>query len=110
MTAGGLAGLVHSRDRFTSQETQNFVEVVLGGDWNSFSTDDSDLDLSTSAISYYNVSGNKCVRVEVQGALRVEFLKDFYASVNGYDSYISEPVDGQAGNDFGISLSLGWKF
>ncbi len=105
-----FTGLVYTRENFSGVPTQNSPELALGADWDWFSAKDDKLDLATSAVSFYNVSGDARARVEVQSAFRVEFLKDFYFSINGYDSYDSTPPDGRARNDLGISLSLGWKF
>ena len=45
-----------------------------------------------------------------QTALRVKIFSDFTFSVNGYDSYDSSPPQDGVTNDYGVSLSLGWKF
>jgi hypothetical protein len=50
------------------------------------------------------------VRLELQSAVRREFLKDFYWSVNGFESFDSTPPEDQKQNDTGITIALGWKF
>ena len=50
-------------------------------------------------------------RLELQSAWRHEFLKDFYWSLNGVESFDSDPPDSQTKkNDFSLSLAVGWKF
>jgi hypothetical protein len=61
-------------------------------------------------VSYFNLSGRQRVRLELQSAWRYEFLKDFYWSLNGFDSFDSDPPADRKTNDFGVSFSLGWKF
>ena len=46
-------------------------------------------------LTFYDLGGNARVRVETQSALRFEFLKDFYFSVNGYQSHDSDSAGGE---------------
>ena len=104
------SGVVHTREQFSGEDVRNSPEALVGTKWDWFSARSNDLDLSTTAIGYFNVGGTARTRFELQSAFRVEFLKDFYFSVNGYNSYDSRPPEGGASSDAGVSLSLGWKF
>lgn len=103
-------GVVHTREKFSGVSPQSSPEAAVGADWNWFSARNDTLDLTTAAVSYYNIAGDARARVEAQSALRVEFLSDFYFSVNAYYSYDSTPPQDRTSNDSGVSLSLGWKF
>jgi putative salt-induced outer membrane protein YdiY len=105
-----FSGLVHTREQFTGTDMRNSPEVLVGTSWDWFSARNNDIDLTTTAVGYFNVGGDARTRVESQSALRFEFLKDFYFSVNGYSSYDSSPPEGRANSDGGVSLTLGWKF
>lgn len=109
-TLQAYAGLVYTQEKYTDTPRQESPEVSVGADWNWFTSRNNNLDLSTSAISYFAVREDRRRRVELQSALRIKFLSDFYVSVNGYDSYDSNPPEGSATTDLGISVSLGWKF
>jgi len=61
-------------------------------------------------VTYYSVTGRTRARVEVQSAWRHEFLNDFYWSLNGIESFDSDPPDNKKKNDFSLSLSIGWSF
>jgi hypothetical protein len=61
-------------------------------------------------VSYFNVSGRARIRLELQSAWRHEFLKDFYWSLNGFESFDGDPPADKKTNDSGISIALGWKF
>jgi putative salt-induced outer membrane protein YdiY len=89
---------------------RNSPEALLGTKWDWFSSRNNDLDLSTTAIGYFNVGGTARTRFESQTAFRIEFLKDFYFSVNGFISVDSSPPEGRSNSDAGISVALGWKF
>ena len=68
------------------------------------------LDLSMGLLTFYDLGGNARVRVETQSALRFEFLKDFYFSINAYQSHDSDPPAASVKTDYGVSASLGWSF
>lgn len=105
-----FSGLVHTREQFSGAAVRNSPEAVVGSTWDWFSARNNDIDLSTTAIGYFNVGGDARTRFELQSAFRVEFLKDLYFSINGYDSFDSSPPEGRANTDLGISVTLGWKF
>lgn len=105
-----FSGLVYMRERFTDASWRNSPELAVGTTWDWFSARSNDIDLSTTGVGYFNVGGLGRTRFELQSALRFEFLKDFYCSVNGYNSYDSKPPEGSANADAGLSLTLGWKF
>jgi len=58
-------------------------------------------------VSFYSAGR---ARIELQSAWRHEFLSDFYWSLNGVESFDSDPPDAQKKNDYSLSVSLGWKF
>lgn len=105
-----FSGVAYTREQFTGADLRNTPELLVGTTWDWFSSRNNDIDLSTTVVGYFNVGGDARTRVEAQSALRFEFLKDFYFSVNGYNSYDSHPPEGRANSDAGVSLTLGWKF
>jgi hypothetical protein len=61
-------------------------------------------------VTYYNVCGRARTRIELQSAWRQEFLADFYWSLNGFESFDSDPPADEKHNDSGVSFTIGWKF
>jgi hypothetical protein len=102
-----FAGVVYTRERFTDQPADDTAELAVGGQVNLFTPANNDFSLSNSIVTYYRAHR---ARVETQSAWQHEFLGDFYWSLNGVESFDSNPPDGQKRNDFSISLSIGWKF
>ena len=86
------------------------AEAAVGGQLDFFSADNDDFSLTNRAVSYVNLGGRRRVRVEVQSAWRHEFLDDFYWSLNGFNSYDSDPPAEGKQNDSGVSVAVGWKF
>jgi hypothetical protein len=106
----GFAGLVATRERFSGESPESFLEATAGGTLDFFSPRNEDFTFSNDVVSYYNLGGRWRVRLELQSALRHKFLEDFYWSVNGFESFDSAPPENQKGNDAGISITLGWSF
>jgi hypothetical protein len=105
-----FGGMAYTHERFVGEDAQSRGEAVLGIDWDWFTVRNDHVDLSTQALSFYGVTGGSRFRLELQSAVRFEFLKDFYFSVNGYSSIDSRPPEGRSGSDAGVTLALGWSF
>ena len=106
-TYGGLA---YTHERFSGEPDDQSVEAALGGQLEFFSPNNDDYNITNSVISYINLSGRARVRFELQSAWRHKFLKDFYWSVNTFESFDGDPPADEKKNDFGVSIALGWKF
>ena len=51
------------------------------------------------------------VRLEATGSAKREIVSDFYLALSIFDSFDSrDPTTGQAKNDWGPTLSIGWQF
>ena len=105
-----FGGVAYTREHFIDDPSESRGEAVVGIDWDWFTVRNDHVDLSTQALSFYGITGASRVRLEVQSAVRFEFLKDFYFSVNGYSSIDSRPPEGRSGSDAGLTLALGWSF
>jgi len=100
-------GVVATREDFTGEPITNRAEIAVGGQMDFFTPGTSDFSLTNSVVSFYSAGR---ARVEVQRGWRHEFLSDFYWSLNGVESFDSDPPDAQKKNDYSLSVSLGWKF
>ena len=105
-----FSGVAFNREQFTGEDYQNSAEALVGADLEWFTPGESDTDFSTTAVSYFNISGTARTRVDLNSAFKRKFLKDLNWSINVFDSFDSTPAEGQKKNDFGVSLSLGWSF
>ena len=106
----GFAGVVVNREHFSGGSPDVSTEAVVGANLDFFSPSSNDFTFSNAIVSYYNLGGRGRVRLELQSAIRKEFLSDFYWSVNGFESFDGAPPENQKGNDAGISIALGWSF
>lgn len=108
--SSAYSGIAYTRERFAGEPLQSSAEAVVGGALEFFSPGDNDFTFTNSLSSFYRLGSEGRVRLEFESALRHEFFKDFYWSINGFDSFDSAPPDGGKQNDAGVSLALGWKF
>jgi len=103
-------GLAYTHEQFKDEPADQSIEAAVGGQLEFFSPDNNDFRITNSVISYYNISGRARARIELQSAWRHEFFSDFYWSLNGFESFDGDPPADQKQNDFGVSITLGWKF
>jgi hypothetical protein len=106
----GYIGLAYTDEQFTDVPRERSLEAALGGNLDFFTPGNEDFKITNRVISYFNVTGRGRVRLELQSSWRHEFLGDFYWAVNGFDSFDSDPPNQDKKNDFGASITLGWKF
>jgi hypothetical protein len=106
-TVSLYSGLVATREDFSGEPITNRAELAVGGQVDLFTPGTTDFSLTNSVVSFYSAGR---ARVELQSAWRHAFLSDFYWSLNGVESFDSDPPDTGKKNDYSLSVSLGWKF
>ena len=103
-------GLAYTHEQFSDEPSDQSPEVAVGGQLDFFTPGKEDFRITNAVLSYFNVGGRARIRIELQSAWRQEFLKDFYWSLNGFESFDGDPPPDRKTNDFGASFTLGWKF
>lgn len=103
-------GAAYTRELYSGEPYDNSTEAVIGGNLDFFTPRSDKFSLTNRVASYLNVGGRRRMRLELQSAWRHEFLADFYWSLNGFESFDSDPPDAQKQNDFGVNFAIGWKF
>ncbi|HEY7172960.1 MAG TPA: DUF481 domain-containing protein [Vicinamibacterales bacterium] len=103
-------GAAYTNEKFSGEPVAQSAEAAIGGQLDFFTPGTTDYKITNSVVAYINMTGRGRLRLEQQSAWRHEFLKDFYWSLNGFDSFDGDPPDDQKKNDFGVSFTLGWKF
>src|SRR3954471_8870451 len=106
----GFAGVVYTREQFVDQPIGNSAEIALGGEVDFFTAAKQEHTITNRIVTYYRATGGTRARLELQSAWRHEFLGDFYWSLNGIESFDSDPPTDKKKNDFSFSLAIGWSF
>ena len=107
----GGAGLGVNREVPVEGESTTNLEAVFGLDYAVFAYDFPNTDIELGVMTYVGLSQWGRVRVEAGARLRRELFRDFHFGIKAYESYDSDPAtEGAERNDWGLSLSLGYKF
>ncbi len=106
----GYGGIAYTHEQYSGEPASQSPEAAVGGQMDFFTPGHEDFKITNSIVSYFNLSGRQRVRLELQSGWRHEFLKNFYWSLNGFDSFDDDPPADRKNNDFGVSITLGWKF
>lgn len=110
VTVSVFSGLAYTHEQFAGEPTANSAEALLGADWEWFTLGNNDTDLSSTFLSYYDVTGSGRWRTDFNTSYRQKIVGDLNWSLNLFQSYDSAPPEGQKSSDFGVSVSLGWSF
>jgi hypothetical protein len=105
------AGLSLNHEKPVEGEGNTNVELVAMLAYDRFSYDFPKVDLSLAAMGYASLSDSGRWRLELDARLKRELVRNFYASLRGYESYDSRPATAAAAqNDYGATFSLGLSF
>ena len=104
-------GISVNRERPVEGETTTNLEATMALAYDRFSYDSPKVDVSVGIAGYASLNHGGRYRLDVEGRLKRELVKDFYATLRGYESYDSRPAtEGSPRNDYGVTFALGWSF
>jgi uncharacterized protein DUF481 len=104
-------GLSLNRERPVQGEETTNVEATAVINYDRFAYDFPKVDVSVVAAGFASLNDSGRYRLELDARLKRELVKDFYATLRGYESYDSRPATEGAGkNDYGVTFALGWTF
>jgi hypothetical protein len=104
-------GLSLNRERPVEGEFTTNVEAAAFIAYDRFSYDSPKVDVSVVATGFASLNDSGRYRLELEALIKRELVKDFYATLRGYESYDSRPAtEGSVLNDYGVTFALGWSF
>lgn len=104
-------GLVVNREDGIDVETTTNLEGVFYFEGSFYTYDRPKTTIDVTFSYYPSLSNWGRQRLQLDASLKREILKDFYLSVNLFDSFDSRPPNTAFDtNDFGIVLSIGWSY
>jgi uncharacterized protein DUF481 len=105
------AGLSVNRERPTEGDSTTNLEATVLLNYDRFSYDFPNVDVAVIAGGFASLNHGGRYRMDLDVRLKREIVKDFYATLRGYESYDSRPAtEGAPLNDYGITFALGWSF
>jgi hypothetical protein len=104
-------GLSVNRERPVEGESTTNVEATVLVHYDRFSYDYPKVDVSVVLGGFASLNDGGRYRLDLEARFKRELVKDFYATLRGYESYDSRPAtEGAPRNDYGITFALGWSF
>lgn len=105
------AGLVVTDEEAVDSESQQNIEGVLTFKYSFYAYNQPQTNVDVSMRYYPSLSEWGRQRIQFDSSLRRELWKDFFVSLNLFDTFDSQPPQPDAArNDFGVVTSLGWSY
>jgi hypothetical protein len=106
-----IGGLVGMHEQPVTGDSANDLAAVVAAQYSSFTYDFPKVTIGASvAVIPYLTQGGR-VRVNFNGMIKREIARDFYLSLSIFDNFDNrDPSTGQAKNDWGPVLSIGYSF
>jgi uncharacterized protein DUF481 len=105
------AGVAFNDERGVDVESTRNVEALLMFQFSFFTYDRPKTNVDVATQYYPSLSNPGRQRLQFDSAIKREFLKDLYLSLNLYETFDSEPPNPDAEkNDFGVVASIGWSY
>jgi Protein of unknown function, DUF481 len=104
--AGGSVG----RELPVDGDAVTNIDALVVFNASVFAYDYPKTNIDFTMLMFPGLSDVGRVRVNANGKLKRELLRDFFFAISAYDSYDNRPPSNGSRNDVGFSLSLGWKF
>jgi len=109
LVVGG--GLSTSREIPVEGESSQELEALISARQSYFTYDTPKTNVSIGVALYPSLSQWGRVRLEFNGQVNREIVKDFTVGFTIYDSFDNRPPsEGARKNDVGLSLTVGWTF
>lgn len=106
-----LAGVAYSRENYTDTTSKNSAEAGLGLRYQFYKLYSPKVDISSQFILSPSLTVSARLRSEFETECKIELIKDFFWSLNFYDSYDSKPPgETDQKQDYGITTGIGWTF
>jgi hypothetical protein len=105
-----LGGAAYTTEDFDGDGDGTTGEILGGVGWEFFTFRGKELNIDTSALSFYAPGDGGRVRLELSAQLRSDIVGDLYWSLNADESFNGDPPPDQKQSDFVFSATLGWSF
>ena len=109
-TTGVIAGVSYTQEQYADAEDLSMAEAIGAISVQWFTFDRRATNLGIEAASFYALNGSSRTRLELSTTFKNDIVGDLYWSINGFESYSSQPPPEQKSNDFGVSAAVGWSF
>jgi len=106
-----LSGMTFNRETSTSGSVSGLLlEVPASLIFNFFKYRKPNVQISSTQTAYFSLSQKGRIRYSSDTNFSWELIKDFWLTLNPYANFDSQPPEGNSNFDYGVALSLTFKF
>lgn len=106
-----LGGAAFSREKYEDNPEHISNGELFGAVFfETYRFDSPKLDVTTQVIFLPNIVQGGRYRLQAEGRIRFELIKDFFWSARVYESFDNDPPSASNRNDFSFTTSFGWTF
>jgi putative salt-induced outer membrane protein YdiY len=108
-----LAGGVYTHENYSSAIASSVPdrsngELLFSASFSTFRFKTTDVRVTTSIFPSISDPGR--IRINTDGSLKFELVRDLYWKLSMYENYDSRPPINVPKTDTGVTTSLGWSF
>lgn len=108
---GLLLGLVGMREWLSGEDpTQTNMEGFLNMSYSLYKYDSPKSNITITGRLFPGLTDWGRIRADINLGLKQEVIKDFFVSINYYETYDSKPGEDASKNDRGIITSIGYSW
>jgi hypothetical protein len=106
-----LTGMTFNQEKSTSGTSSKLLlEIPLNLRFNFFKYSNPNIQINASQSGYFSLSEAGRWRYDANFSFSWEIFHHFYFTLNPYGSFDSKPPEGNSNSDFGVAVSISYKF
>ena len=106
-----FSGLTFNQENSTSGATEGLLlEVPLIFRYDFFKYHRPNIQINSSQSVFYSLSQKNRVRYDGNLTFSWELIRRFYLTLNPYANYDSQPPEGNSNFDYGLAVSISYRF
>jgi hypothetical protein len=103
-------GVALTQEQYVGESSQSITELVGGLGWDWFTFDGRSTNLDLGLMTFVALESDSRLRLELNASFKSDIISDLYWSINLFESFNSDPPEGQKKTDVSIAASLGLSF
>lgn len=107
----GITGISFSQELSTADVSSGLLlEIPVMLRYNFFQFQHPNIQISSQQSLYFGLTQKGRVRFEGNTSFSWELIRYFYLTINPYSNYDNQPPSGTSNYDYGVVLSISYKF
>lgn len=102
-------GLIANQEKFINEASQTNLEAVVNASFSLFRFADPERSLDTTLTLFPSITDSGRLRSDMRTTFKLDFLDDFFWSMEVYYQGDNKPPANSAQSDWGVTTSFGWS-